>query len=63
MRCIDEHEYSNAVVATFPAFDSTRWAMAGGQAREALDLDTLPSFDESVVLTSDHAMPAAGSRR
>ncbi|HWS67709.1 MAG TPA: hypothetical protein VN325_33485 [Steroidobacteraceae bacterium] len=43
------------VVATFPAFDSTRWALAR-QAREALDLDTLPSFDESVVLTSDHAV-------
>jgi hypothetical protein len=43
------------VAATFPAFDSTRWALAQ-TAREALDLDTLPAYDESVVLSGDHAL-------
>jgi hypothetical protein len=39
----------------FPHFDSARWATAQ-TAREALDLDTLPKFDESVVLAGDHAV-------
>lgn len=43
------------VAAAFPHFDSTRWATAQ-HAREALDLDTLPAFDESVVLAGDHAI-------
>jgi hypothetical protein len=43
------------VAAAFPQFDSTRWATAQ-IAREALDLDTLPAFDESVVLSGDHAL-------
>jgi hypothetical protein len=36
------------------SFDSA-WALAR-TAREALDLDTLPAFDESVVLSGDHAL-------
>lgn len=43
------------IAAAFPHFDSTRWATAQ-HAREALDLDTLPAFDESVVLAGDHAI-------
>jgi len=45
MRCIEEHEDSNARRGDVPRFRVHTLGPGRGKPREALDLDTLPSFD------------------